>query len=141
MDRHVVLTAIGADRPGLVEEVTRFVLERGGNLADSRMVNLHGQFGILMLIVGPDKVVGRLRDDLELLAGESRLHAELTEADMSEGASRAAAVPYRLHVSGMDHPGLVQSVAHLLPEEIGGGQARAGVRVVHPHFDPILAGR
>ena len=42
--RHAVLTAIGDDRPGLVAEVTRYVLERGGNLEDSRMVNLHGQF-------------------------------------------------------------------------------------------------
>ena len=43
---HSILTAIGADRPGLVDEVSQFIFERGGNIEDSRMVNLRGQFAI-----------------------------------------------------------------------------------------------
>jgi glycine cleavage system regulatory protein len=49
MTSHIVLTTIGDDRPGLVDEVSRYVFERGGNVEDSRMVNLHGQFVIMML--------------------------------------------------------------------------------------------
>ncbi len=47
-----VLTAVGDDRPGLVDEVTRYITERGGNLEDSRMVNLRGQFAMMMLVAG-----------------------------------------------------------------------------------------
>jgi glycine cleavage system transcriptional repressor len=112
---HAVLTAIGADRPGLVDEVTRFLLERDGNLEDSRMVNLHGQFAMMMLIAGPDDIVDRLRRGLDELERASRVRAEVHVADL-QSATSAAAIPYRLNTWAMDHPGLVQSVAHLLGE-------------------------
>ncbi len=60
MDHHAVLTAIGADRPGLVDEVSAYVLERGGNLEDSRMVNLHGQFAMMLLVSGDEDAIDRL---------------------------------------------------------------------------------
>ncbi len=111
---HAVLTAIGADRPGLVDEVARYVVERGGNLEDSRMVNLHGQFAMMMLVAGPEDVIGRLRQGLDQLGVASRVHVELRPADPTQSPPSAVAIPYRLNTWAMDHPGLVQSVAHLL---------------------------
>ena len=73
--RHAVLTAIGDDRPGLVAEVTRYLLERGGNLEDSRMVNLHGQFAMMMLVTGPDEVIDRILDGISQLEREAGVHA------------------------------------------------------------------
>jgi glycine cleavage system transcriptional repressor len=116
MTRHVVLTTIGDDRPGLVDEVSRFVFERGGNIEDSRMVNLHGQFTIMMLVAGDDTTMGRLQDGLGILNRESRLHAELHPADFEARAGAAEALPYRLSASAIDQPGLVQPLAHLLAE-------------------------
>ena len=49
---HAILTALGIDRPGLVDEVSRFIYDRGGNIEDSRMVNLRGQFAIMVLVGG-----------------------------------------------------------------------------------------
>jgi len=114
--RHAILSAIGTDRPGLVDEVTRYVLERGGNLEDSRMVNLHGQFAMMMLVTGPDEVIGRLQDGLGALKRQTLVHAELHSADMDPGGASAKAMPYRLNTWAMDHPGLMQSIAHLLGE-------------------------
>jgi glycine cleavage system transcriptional repressor len=115
MTRYVVLTTIGEDRPGLVDEVTRFVFERGGNIEDSRMVNLHGQFTIMMLVAGDDTSMGRLQDGLSVLKRESRLHAELHGADF-EARAASEALPYRLAATAIDQPGLVQPLAHLLAE-------------------------
>jgi glycine cleavage system transcriptional repressor len=113
MTARFVLTSIGADRPGLVDEVTRFILERGGNLEDSRMVNLHGQFAMVMLIAGDEAAAGRLEADLGELERAAGIRAELTAA-AAAGRPAAAAIPYRLSTTAMDHPGLVQSVAHVL---------------------------
>jgi glycine cleavage system transcriptional repressor len=112
---HAVLTAVGDDRPGLVDEVTRFITDRGGNLEDSRMVNLRGQFAMMMLVAGSDPAISRLQDGLGALRRESGVHAELRPAD-DAGAERAPALPFRLDTWAMDHPGLMQSVAHLLGE-------------------------
>jgi glycine cleavage system regulatory protein len=49
---HAILTAIGTDRPGIVDEVSQFIFDRGGNIEDSRMVNLRGQFAIMVLVGG-----------------------------------------------------------------------------------------
>ncbi len=114
--RHSVLTAIGDDRPGLVAEVTRYVLERGGNLEDSRMVNLHGQFAMMMLVAGPDEAIDRVRDGIAQLEREAGVHAELRIAEQGGKAAVSAAMPYRLNTWAMDHPGLMRSIAQLLGE-------------------------
>jgi len=112
---HAVLTAVGDDRPGLVDEVTKYVTDRGGNLEDSRMVNLRGQFAMMMLVAGDDEAMSRLQDGLGALRRNSLVHAELRQADAG-AAERAPALPFRLNTWAMDHPGLMQSVAHLLGE-------------------------
>ncbi len=112
---HAVLTAVGDDRPGLVDEVTRYITERGGNLEDSRMVNLRGQFAMVMLVAGGEAAMSRLHDGLGGLRRGSHLHAELRQADAGS-ADRPPALPFRLNTWAMDHPGLMQSVSHLLGE-------------------------
>lgn len=114
MTARLVLTSIGADRPGLVDEVARFILERGGNLEDSRMVNLHGQFAMVMLVAGDEAAARRLRTDLGELERSAGIRAELTASAAAERPAVVAALPYRLETTAMDHPGLVQSVAHVL---------------------------
>ncbi len=110
---HAVLTAVGDDRPGLVDEVTRYITERGGNLEDSRMVNLRGQFAMMMLVAGSEEAMSRLHDGLGGLRRSSSVHAELRPA-VSVAAQRSPALPFKLNTWAMDHPGLMQSVAHLL---------------------------
>lgn len=112
MQRHGVLTVVGADRVGLVDEVSEFVLARGGSVEDSRMVNLRGQFAIIMLVGGAQDALDRLGDDLDDLRAESSVHAELTPA-ATERPTRPA-MPFRLTGRALDQAGLVHSVAHAL---------------------------
>ena len=83
-----MLTAIGDDRPGLVEEVSEFVFSRGGSIEDSRMANMHGQFAIAMLISGSDEAIGRITSDLEMLNGSASVHARVTGRPGSTQARR-----------------------------------------------------
>jgi glycine cleavage system transcriptional repressor len=112
---HAVLTAVGDDRPGLVDAVTLYVTERGGNLEDSRMVNLRGQFAMMMLVAGSEAAMSRLQDGLGTLRRDCHVHAELRPADTG-AAQRSPALPFKLNTWAMDHPGLMQSVSHLLGE-------------------------
>src|SRR5687767_4535383 len=112
---HVILSAIGSDRPGLVDEVSQFIFDRGGNIEDSRMVNFRGQFAMMVLVGGGDPVARRLREDLGHLSAKTGMHAEVRPADAAPPAM-AAAMPYRLVGTGIDQPGLVHRVSHLLRE-------------------------
>jgi glycine cleavage system transcriptional repressor len=108
-----VLTAIGDDRPGLVEEVSEFVFERGGSIEDSRMANMHGQFAIAMLISGSQESIDRITTDLDALNRRAAIHARLTPA-LQLGVGALPRVPYRLTGKALDQPGLVHQVANTL---------------------------
>ena len=113
MHERTVLTAIGDDRPGLVEEVSAFVLGRGGSIEDSRMANMHGQFAIMMLIGGSRDTLDSLEAELELLRSQTALHAQLTPAVRSDAGSTPR-LPYRLTGRALDQTGLVHQVANVL---------------------------
>jgi len=103
-----VLTAIGRDRPGLVEEVTAFFLARGGNVEESRMANLLGQFAIAVLLSGSAESIARITADVDELRAQTGLQLQLTPVS----TERAAPAPQlRFHGQALDEPGLVHEVA------------------------------
>jgi glycine cleavage system transcriptional repressor len=113
MDERAVLTAIGEDRPGLVEEVSEFVFARGGSIEDSRMANMRGQFAIMMVVGGAREAIERITSDLETLSREAGIEARVTPT----GHAEVAATPrlaYRLTGRALDQSGLVHQVANLL---------------------------
>lgn len=106
-----VLTAIGRDRPGLVEELTEFFLERGGNVEESRMANLLGQFAVAVLVSGTTESIERIARDADALREQTGLELRLTPV----GGERAAPGPtYRFRGQALDEPGLVHEVADVL---------------------------
>jgi glycine cleavage system regulatory protein len=141
---NLVMTVIGADRPGLVQMVAARVADHGGNWLESRMCRLGGQFaGILRVEVATerrDELVNALRT-LEVDGLRVIIHAEQSAADAVKGSL------VRVEIVGHDRPGILRSVsgvfaAHGLNVEelaservsapMGGGtlfQARATVLV------------
>ena len=57
MERFLVLTVIGEDKPGLVESLARTIAGHDGNWLESRMVHLAGKFaGVLRVSVPPPRM-------------------------------------------------------------------------------------
>jgi glycine cleavage system transcriptional repressor len=113
---HFAVTAVGADRPGIVAAVTRAFVDHGCNLEDTSMTILRGQFA-MMLVVDAAPAVGA--GDLEsALAGPAaELDLVVTVRAIAEPSAPAAAEPagsWTLSVYGADHPGIVHGVAALL---------------------------
>ena len=115
MTEHAILTAIGADRPGLVDEVSAFIFERGGNIEDSRMVNLRGQFAMMVLVSGDRALLDKVQAELDLLAGRAGLQTDFRPAGKGRAVHAGGpAMPYRLTATALDQSGLVHRVARLL---------------------------
>lgn len=113
MTERTVLTAIGEDRPGLVEEVSEFVFARGGSIENSRMANMQGQFAIVMVISGAEEAIDRITTDVDTLSVQAGIHARLTPAGRV-GVEAKPRLPYRLTGRALDQSGLVHQVANLL---------------------------
>lgn len=108
--RELVLTATGSDRPGLVEELSRHLVEHGGNLADSRMVNLRGTFALVVLVEGDD--LASLVESLPRAAKGLGLRIEVTP--VGARPSDAPSVPFTLRAYSMDRPGIVHKLSSVL---------------------------
>ena len=106
MDRSMVMTVIGDDRPGLVEMLARTVAEHDGNWLESRMSHLAGKFAGILRVGVPEERAATL---LEALAG--------LEAQGLKVISEQSAVPprqvqtLRLELVGADHIGIVRDIA------------------------------
>lgn len=109
MRSSLVLTVIGDDRPGIVEELSQHVLAADANWEESWMAQLAGKFaGVLRVSVDDDRA-----DELaqRLRALES---SGLTIA-LERSARRAPADRvFGLELVGQDRPGIVRDIAHAL---------------------------
>lgn len=108
----LILTAVGRDRPGLVGELTGALFAAGANLADSRMVNLRGQFALVILLEAPDEVLAALRQQVPEIAERTGL--TLTLAGQGAPPEKTAGLPFRLKTYSMDQPGIVHRVSEVL---------------------------
>jgi len=108
----IVVTAVGPDRPGLVGEFTGPIFAAEANLADTRMVNLRGQFAMLLLVEGPEAALAKLRQSLPELGARLGLAVGVTAPGAQ--APRREGVPWRIKTYSMDQPGIVHRVSSVL---------------------------
>jgi len=108
----LAVTAIGADRPGIIARVTGVLHDHGGNLEDSSMTILRGQFAI-MLLVAADADPTEL--EAALAAATADLGLVVTVREVGPGTVTPPPT-HVLSVYGSDRPGIVHAVAQTLAE-------------------------
>jgi glycine cleavage system transcriptional repressor len=113
-ERYLVLSALGPDRPGIVAEVTGYVADRGGNIEDSRMAVLGGEFGVMMLISGAESDLARIARETDLLAKEAGVDVSTRETRSPEEHRRAQTIPCKVTCDAIDNPGIVRAVSRAL---------------------------
>ncbi len=109
----LVITAVGPDRAGLVDELTGYLLEAGANVADSRMVNLSGQFALLLLAQAPDGQGEAVERGVTEAGRKIGLHV-MVEMRPGQPAAPREGLAFRLRTFAMDRPGIVHRITHLL---------------------------
>ena len=107
MQRMLVMTLIGQDRPGLVESVARLVAEHGGNWLESRMARLAGQFAGIVRIECPSESVDGLMHELQT-PGIAGLTVQAVREAVEAPVKRRTIV---VDVVGNDRPGIVRELA------------------------------
>ena len=103
----LVLSALGEDQPGIIDELSRCVLTCGCNIVDSRMTVLGGDFAILLLVDGNWNNIAKLENQITVL--EERLGLTITARRTAQKDSRKD--PYGVDVVALDQPGIVHNLA------------------------------
>ena len=109
---YLVLSAIGADRPGLVERISTLIHVSGANLEDSRMAILGGEFALILLLSGDADALAKVEDGGPAL--ERELDLRISFKPTARKVHAPDYLPYKLKVSGIDRPGIVSHVSAVL---------------------------
>lgn len=109
MKNHLVVAALGADRPGLVSELSRVILDCDCSISDSRMTVLGSEFAILLMAQGNWNTLTKLEMQLKRL--EQTLELTIIVKRTEERALAGATLPYAVEVVAAHQPGIVHHLA------------------------------
>ena len=135
---HYAVSAVGADRPGIVAAVTGVFLELGCNLEDTSMTILRGHFAMMLVVAAPDGLAqGALEDALAGPAAEFELVVAVRAID-GDVPSSPEGEAWTVSVYGSDRPGIVHRVALLLADN-GVNIVDLSTRVIGDADRPVYA--
>jgi glycine cleavage system transcriptional repressor len=113
---HFAVSALGADRPGIVAGVTGVLVDVGCNLEDTSMTILRGHFAMMLVVAGPDDLSAvRLEEALAPVAADLDLVMAVRAID-DDVPTSPVGDDWVVSVYGADRPGIVHQVTRLLAE-------------------------
>ena len=92
MKQQLLLTAVGKDRIGIVDDLSKEILDRSCNIEESRMSLLGGDFAMILLVSGPSERLGTLIKDKALLEERLQLSIQMRYSEVAPQKSNA--IPY-----------------------------------------------
>jgi glycine cleavage system transcriptional repressor len=107
--QHLVISAFGTDRPGLVHELTRVITDCGGSIAESRMASLGVEFAMLLLVNGNWAALARLENEIKRQGDVLGLTVHLKRTEPR--AARKDHLPYSIDIVSLDQTGIVASLS------------------------------
>jgi len=124
--RHFVITFIGPDRTGVVEDIALEVGRLGGNWLESRLGRLEGKFAGLISVALPDGVTSALSDALALIVGGPWL----IQIEPCGDPIHPGPANFQVTLVGPDRPGIVGEISGAL----------AGIEVSIVTMDTLVEG-
>jgi len=108
MSKHLVITAVGDDRPGIVNDLTKHISDSDCNIADSRMSILGGEFALILLLSGNWNGIAKIEESLPRIATDLGLSVTIKRTEPRN--QQGNLLNYHVDALAMDQPGLVHKV-------------------------------
>ncbi len=109
---YAVFSAIGADRVGIVDDISGIISASGGNIEESKMAVLGGEFAVMILV----SIEAEALEALVARTGEieARFSLKLGVRPTRERSDSEGGRPYVLETVSLDGRGIVHSVSAVL---------------------------
>jgi len=115
MQKQLVISALGTDQPGLVDKLSHHILDLKLNIEDSRMSVLGGEFAIMLLVSGDEKMLEQLANASSEF--ENEFSDLVITSKYTQPKERAAGLSYNVNVVALDHQGIVHKLARFFSEK------------------------
>ena len=112
MNKNIILSVVGPDRPGIVSNISELIKDYTGNIDKSRMIRLGDFFTIMVLISIDEKYIPELENKL---SDYSNYKISIHESDNNSG-DNADENRQTIHLNGIDDEGLVYKITNELAE-------------------------
>ena len=112
---HHAISAIGADRPGIVAAITEALRDIGANLEDVSSTILRGHFAMMLVVDAPEGVPASGIEEA-LSSAVAPLGVSVFVRDVETGAPERPVLTHVLSVYGADRPGIVAGFARLMAD-------------------------
>jgi glycine cleavage system transcriptional repressor len=109
MKQLIAISAIGNDRTGLVYDLTRVVVDCGGNVLESRMTALGNEFAMLLLVAGNWHTLAKLEAEIAKLGEAAGLTITIRRTE--QRPPRTDMVTYTADVVCLDQPGVLHALS------------------------------
>jgi glycine cleavage system transcriptional repressor len=129
MTTKLVISALGPDRPGIVDELSNIIYNNSLNIEDSRMTVLGGEFAMLLLVSGEAEPIDALQTQIHDI--EQTLQMRLLVKVTTDNQPVENAIPYAVEVTSLDHPGIVNNIASFF--------SGRNINIVNLHTDSYSA--
>lgn len=137
--QELVISAIGTDRPGIVNEISQIIIQNQGNIDDSRMTVLGGEFAIILLTSGSAEALTIIEETLQQQAASLDLNiitkqtGNDSQAEDTIDSATGNHSPYLVEVLAIDNPGIVYQLADFFSKQDINIQSMQTNRYQAPH--------
>lgn len=105
---YLVISALGTDRSGIVDQLAEAIVDANCNILDSRMTVLGGEFAVLLLVEGAWNNIAKL--ETNIVSTGKRLDLLVTTKRTQEREALTNVIAYAVDVVSLDHPGIVHQL-------------------------------
>ncbi|MBT3436234.1 MAG: glycine cleavage system protein R [Oceanospirillaceae bacterium] len=110
MNKTLVVTAICADRPGLVQMLSEVIYKHEASWEESSMAHLSGQFAGILTVNVDENVIPALEKDLRALSDQGMA---VTLNESSEATDAVNQQIIWLDLTGQNKPGIMREVSNV----------------------------
>jgi glycine cleavage system transcriptional repressor len=108
--QYLAISAIGADRPGIADDLCKHAVHCGCNILDTRMTTLGTEFVANLLLSGAWSAIAKFEAGIPTFEKKNDLKINCRRTQPR--SSQRDRLPYSIYIIAMELPGIVQKITH-----------------------------
>lgn len=115
MNSYLVITALGPDKPNVVNQFTQSLTNYGGNIVNTRMTTLGSEFAIILLVEGNWGAIAKIETNLPGIEKKLGLVANIRRTNPNP--KRKKTMTYLVHAVTIDRGGILNDLAQFFANQ------------------------
>lgn len=113
--QYLVVSALGADQPGIADELCKLVAHCNCNIVDCKMTTLGVEFAANFLLTGTWNAIAKFEAGLP--AFEQKHDIRINSRRTQPRTARPERLPYTVYIIAMEQPAAVHKITHFFVEQ------------------------